>query len=121
MEKVNKLLERFYFILKELFGDDDKIFGSRQLYLFSITITSYIYIPFLLIMRLFLPQSMMSELKSIILFFVVLVFFLILFLTFYKYSKLKSNGILYSNFQQKVIYFFLFFFPYIIIILLFYK
>lgn len=121
MERIYIFLDRFYFILKELFEDSDSVFGSRQMYLFSVTVSSYINIPILLLLRLFLSQDLMTYYKPIFIFFVLCVFFSTIYWTFKKYCNFKSDKYSAIKEVEKMIYIVFFFFPYVLIIFLFYE
>ena len=121
MGKIKKFLDRFYFGLKALFNDEDSSFGSRQMYLFSITLSSYIYIPILLLLRLFLSQNVLSELKSIVQIIVVLILLIVAYWTFKNYSDFKKEESFSLSENEKIYYLFFFFLPYVVIILLYYN
>lgn len=115
-----KLLDKYYLQLRSLFRDDDKIFGSRQLYLFSLTILFYVYLPLLLILRTVVSQDFLVFYKPIILIILLISFIL---LTFFSYKRYKNIDYSYLNptTVESLFYILFFFFPYVLIILLFYE
>jgi hypothetical protein len=120
MENLIRIIDRYYFWLKSVFNDDDSYFGSRQLYLMSLTLLNYCFFSILLFIRFLVNQDAISENKSQFIFLTLAILSVIVKLVYSRYKGLSISDIKYSN-SETLINIFIFFFPYIIIIVLFYK
>lgn len=112
--------DRYYFWLKSVFKDDDKYFGSRQLYLFSLTIMNYFFFPLIPFLRLLLGQKTISEIKPFIMLLIVIVLALIIKIVYGRYKNYIEVQYKYTIWQS-VINTVIFFFPFALLVFFYYE
>lgn len=99
-----KRLDDFYYWLKLKIEDDDSVFGSRQLFVFVITLCLYIGVSLSIILRLFISPENISTIKPVVLLVVIILYIFFFKIFFKRYSKLEElntyNSKKYSTFIE---------------------
>lgn len=115
-------LDDFYYWLKLKINDDDSVFGSRQLFVFVITLCLYIGVTLTVIIRELMPTELIPSIKPFIIILIVSLYIFFLKVFFKRYSKTDRISFNHSkNFSlaNDLLYLFMIFAP-ILVLSLFY-
>lgn len=120
MKTIFNLLDWYYFWLKSIFNDDDKYFGSRQVYLMALTIFNYTYLPLILIVRRFMDEETIESMKPFVILTKIVVLAYIVLKVYKRYRRSVGLNLKYrvGHTLANVVLFFL---PYGFLILFFYE
>jgi hypothetical protein len=120
MKTIIDLFDWYYYWLRSLFDDDDKFFGSRQLYLMALTIFNYTYLPLILIVRSFLDEESIESMKPFVILITIVVLGYIVLKVYRRYRTLTGLNFEYGvgHTLANIVFFFL---PYAFLILVFHK
>ena len=112
-------IDRYYCWLRSVFKDDDNFFGSRQLYLMSLTILNYSFFLLLLIIKVFIDKDLINNNKTAFTLITLFLLFIIVKLVYSRYRRFVFTDIGFSI-AETLVNVVVFFIPYIVLVVLFY-
>jgi uncharacterized membrane-anchored protein len=117
-------LDDFYYWLKLKINDDDSVFGSRQLFVFVITLCLYIGVTLTLIIRGLMPTELIPSIKPFIIILIAALYIFLLKVFFKRYSKterISFNPTKNFSLANDLLYIFMIFAPILVLSMLYLK